>query len=84
MLRRAATGSTDGAVKVWNVADLSLRQSFPDTHRTQKLAKRADGNKYLKSAVSTFGVMHVAFWKNCILSCGADGRIVARPFKRTE
>jgi WD40 repeat protein len=75
-----ATGSSDGNVKVWNILDMSEPvQMFQDAHKQQTFTKNQ--SKFLSSAISTFGVMHVGFCKQKLYTCGSDGRLVSRVFR---
>jgi WD40 repeat protein len=70
------SGSTDGSVKLWTFPDMQCKQVFADAHKTHSVAKGM--NKFLTSAVSTFGVLNVQFHKGMLYSCGVDGRLNVR------
>ncbi len=74
-----ATGSSDGSLKVWSLPDMTEIVAFPDAHKQQTFTKNQ--SRYLTSPISTFGVMNVVFWKNKMVSSGADGRLVSRDIK---
>jgi WD40 repeat protein len=73
-----ASGSSDGNLKVWSLPEMSDVATFSDAHKQQTFTKNQ--SRFLTSPISTFGVMNVVFWKNKLLSSGADGRLTSREY----
>eukprot|EP01113_Clastostelium_recurvatum_P004100 TRINITY_DN1180_c1_g1_i5.p1 TRINITY_DN1180_c1_g1~~TRINITY_DN1180_c1_g1_i5.p1 ORF type:complete len:2044 (-),score=317.30 TRINITY_DN1180_c1_g1_i5:1-6111(-) len=77
--RFVATGSSDGHIKIWDLATCSLQATFEDVHKKQTFVR--PGEVFQAHApVSTYGVIDMEIAGDSIYSTGADGRVVKRPF----
>jgi len=70
-----ASASTDGTIKLWDLPTLTEREHWTEAHEKHTFMKPTTG--YFTRPISTHGVTNIAFARDHLLSCGADGRLLS-------